>query len=110
MNKKVGIPFTVDMTNITDVDQVVSNCNDIIFINQGIAPARISRCILLQTGQSWGPGGNAFEFDTTIYQVQFEPANAGDAQDLVVIRKSYNSNPGDQWVYPTIAAMSRDQK
>lgn len=111
MAKKVGIPFTIDTELVAEGKAIPSDCNDILFINQGQCPVRINRAIYLQQGGSWGPGGNSWEFDTTIYDVAFEPVSVPSTatQELVVVRKTYNANPGDQWVYPTIAALAKNQ-
>lgn len=94
-----GIPYTLDFSNYsTNGKQVQSDCNEILFINQGTCPVRVKGTLLLQTGDYWGTTGNVAEFDTTVYDILFQPTAPGQTQDLVVIRKTYNSNPGSVWV------------
>lgn len=97
------IPYNTDWTVYAEDYQVISDCNSITFINQGQSPVLIKGALLLQTGQSFSIDGNEHEFDTTIYEIIFRPNNPTDSLSLVVVRKTYTSNPADAWVYPGMA-------
>jgi len=64
---------------------VVSQCNNITFINTGSINVQINQFTLVPNA-SLAIGGNENEIDTTIYNVSFQGATNGN---LIIIKKIF---------------------
>jgi hypothetical protein len=65
---------------------VISQCNNITFINNGTINVQINQFTLVPNA-SLSIGGNENEIDTTIYNVSFQGATNGN---LIVIKKIFS--------------------
>jgi hypothetical protein len=80
--------FYIEFKNYYTMQKVSSLCNDITFTNLGSNPVTISGAITLQQNQSLQISGNAYELDTTEYDVRFSVNNSPN-NNILVIRKLY---------------------
>lgn len=80
--------FYTEFKNFYVAQKVSSQCNDITFLNLGSNPVTISDSITLQQNQSLQISGNAYELDTTEYDVKFSVYSSPN-NNLLVIRKLY---------------------
>jgi hypothetical protein len=80
--------FYIEFKNYYTMQKVSSLCNDITFTNLGSNPVTISGSITLQQNQSLQISGNAYELDTTEYDVRFSVNNSPN-NNILVIRKLY---------------------
>ena len=62
--------------------QVQSNCNTIIFFNQGSSTCTIDQ-LILTPGMSWSIEGNSNELNQTYYNINF----SGNYGNLLITRK-----------------------
>lgn len=68
--------------------QVQSNCNTIIFYNQGQSTVVIDQ-LILSPGASWTIEGNKDEINVTFYNIQFQ---VGTNPSLLITRKIVEKN------------------
>lgn len=78
--------YNNDFQTYVQSGQVLANCAEITFINQGTSSVVINSTLTLTTNQSLSCNGNRYEFDRTPYTIRFD--NTG-MNNLVVIRKYY---------------------
>lgn len=78
--------YKIELNQYQQNYNIVSNCNNITFINTGAIAVQINQFTLV-AGASLSIGGNANEIDTTIYTVSFSGATNGN---LTVIRKIFS--------------------
>lgn len=78
--------YKIDILNYTTNGGVKSDCADITFFNNGLAPVTINAGLILFAGQSISFTANAGEIDTTIYNFSF---GVGASNNLIVFRKIY---------------------
>lgn len=71
---------------VTESGSVASDCQGILFINEGQSACTILGHAITQS-QSFSPPCNIGEIDCTNYHVMFDTANSD--QRLLVIRKNY---------------------
>lgn len=77
--------YKIDILNYTANGSVKSDCADITFFNNGLAPVTINAGLILFAGQSISFTANANEIDTTIYNFSFGVGS----YNLIVFRKIY---------------------
>lgn len=65
---------------------ISSDCNDILFLNQGTNTVVINNLLSISPNQAWSPGGNVNEIDRTRYSITF---NGAGTSKCIVIRKTY---------------------
>jgi hypothetical protein len=80
--------FYIEFKNYYTMQKVASLCNDITFTNLGSNPVTISGSITLQQNQSLQISGNAYELDTTEYDIRFSVNNSPN-NNILVLRKLY---------------------
>jgi hypothetical protein len=74
---------------VTEATNIVANCAEISFLNQGTSVARINTVVQLQPeGGNIAFDGKKDEEDTSLYTITFD---TGGNNNLVVLRKYYNS-------------------
>jgi hypothetical protein len=78
----MGLNFQVYITTA----QIPSNCNSIIFRNQGTSVCTIENVIILQPGQSFEVSGNAGEYITNAFTAIFA---SGGTNSLLVVSKVF---------------------
>ena len=77
--------YKIEISQYQQNYNIISNCNNITFINTGAISVKINQFTLV-AGASLSIGGNANEIDTTIYTVSFSGATNGN---LIIIRKIF---------------------
>ena len=78
--------YTTDFYTVGGSQYVDSNCNTITFINYGTSIVKVE-AVTLQPNQSLELGGNAGEFTTQRFYINFGTSVAGN--NLVIVRKIY---------------------
>lgn len=78
--------YKIEINQYQQNFNIISNCNNITFINSGAIAVQINQFTLV-AGASLSIGGNANEIDTTVYNISFSGATNGN---VVVIRKIFN--------------------
>ena len=78
--------YKIELAQYQQNYNLISNCNNITFINTGAISVQINQFILV-AGASLSIGGNANEIDTTVYNISFSGATNGN---LIVIRKIFS--------------------
>ena len=78
--------FKIEINQYQQNFNLISNCNNITFINVGTIDVQINQFILV-AGASLQIGGNENEIDTTVYNASFSGATNGN---LIVIRKIFS--------------------
>lgn len=87
VNLKLGfIPMGLVYQIYITTAQIPSNCNSILFRNQGTSVCTIENVIILQPGQSIDIAGNAGEYITNTFTAIFA---AGGTNSLLVITKVF---------------------
>ena len=77
--------YRIEISQYQQNYNVISQSNNITFINTGSINVQINQFILVPNA-SLSIGGNADEIDTTIYNVSFQGATNGN---LIVIKKIF---------------------
>jgi hypothetical protein len=77
--------FRIELYQYQQNTSIGSNCNNITFINNGVATIQINNFNLV-AGASLSIGGNENEIDTTVYQLNFQGATNGN---VAVIKKIF---------------------
>jgi hypothetical protein len=83
------LEYNIDMQSYVSSQRVVSNCNEIGFINQGTSTVVINSAIVLAPQGSWSNNGNMKETDRTPYTLTFQGDPATTTNYCVVTRKLY---------------------
>ena len=77
--------YIIDIGQYQQNINIISDCNNITFINTGTINVQIGTFTLVPNA-SLAIGGNAGEIDKTIYTINFQGATNGN---VVVIRKIF---------------------
>ena len=90
MQRSNYICYTTDFLSITMTGSYAFNCNDLVFLNQGIQNVTINGILVLGPGQGWSFAGYPGEMNISSYDITF----ANDREngcDLVIMQKQYAS-------------------
>ena len=97
MDKAKQYKYTITIEKITsDRNEYFGNCNEILFLNKANNEDGTHNAVTvyvngmyLTPGEWWSTEGNAFEMDTTKYNLKVTTNGAGV---MWVIRKTYANN------------------
>lgn len=92
---------TAEFNNVVELytidGQTDSNCGDVTFLNNGVAPVTINGVMLLQSNQSFTFGANVGETNKT--QFRFVFTKDPPLQQSLLVVKKYYIPPGNRKAY-----------
>lgn len=80
--------YTINIATYQIGTQIISNCSDITFINQGLTPCQINGQFILAPGSSLSITAQNNELDVTQYRIDFPSASTVN-NNVTVIKKNY---------------------